>query len=109
MNNAPYTSAAGTAAGALVVIGWLLSLFSGHVIVEMLHWDAMPQTVMDAIAGLAIGLIINYSHGAPAPAPGTADLTRSSAPVVIADPPPAALGKAAMVPGATGATGAASS
>lgn len=90
MNNAPYTSAAGTAAGALVVIGWLLALFSGHVIVDLLHWEPMPQTVIDAIGGLLIGWIINYTHGTPAPEPGTADVVRSSKPMTVADPPPAA-------------------
>lgn len=91
MNNAPYTSAAGTAAGALVLIGWAFSLLSVHVVVDMLHWEPIPQTVIDAASGLLIGWLINWTHGTPAPEAGTADVVRSSKPVTVADPPPAAV------------------
>lgn len=90
MNNSPYSTAAGTAAAVAVILGWLLLLLNQHLFVEMLHWDKMPAEVADAIVGLCIGYVINYTHGSPTPAPGTADVTRSSAPVTIADPPPAA-------------------
>lgn len=90
MNNYPGTTAAGTAASIIFILTYVIGLGNVHWVVEVLHWDPVPADVIGAVCGLIVGWIINKTHGAPAPAPGTAEVTRSSTPVAIPDPPPAA-------------------
>ena len=87
MNN-PYTTAGGTAAAASVILTYLLGLVNAHLVVGMLHWEAIPDSVTAALVGLVIGALINMTHGTPTPEAGTAELVRSPEPTRVADPPP---------------------
>lgn len=67
--NSPYTTAGGTAAAAAVVLSYIGTLLNDGLVA--IHVTPMPSEVIAALAGLAIGFVINYTHGAPA-APASA-------------------------------------